>query len=418
MPIQKPLSPKRCRFLYLVTILLSVSVSLVFAELILRIQHGYVAAQTKADQQLYQDTPSEFSRTRHHRLIPGGRYRHKEQEYEYIWANNALGMRDRERSLQSTSRPFRILFLGDSMVQGYGVQLEQSMVYRLEDRLNTPQRETSIEVLNAGVYGYSPLLEYLYLQELMPTVDPDMVVVGFFLGNDVGDDYFYTQQTKINDDGSLFFEKENWPWDYRNEVLGISPEGNTGHPESSKGAQLLSLKGQLKSLLLKSHLVRTIQKVFHRQQQQRDAKEINTRINHLMDDRKDDIRINLGAINYPIIDRQKRLEYWQISKDYLTNIHSLCQQKRVPMVLVVFPSLVFSDHKDVFKEPYEILAELGKDLSIPVIQLLPEFQKLPPEQLEDLFYELDGHLNADGNKFVANILDRELRNLNILPARL
>ena len=85
------------------------------------------------------------------------------------------------------------------------------------------------------------------------------------------------------------------------------------------------------------------------------------------------------------------------------------------MVLVVFPTLVVTDNKGVFHEPYEILDELGADLSIPVIQLLPGFQDLPSEQLESLFYEFDGHLNAEGNEFVANILDRELHNLNILP---
>jgi lysophospholipase L1-like esterase len=382
---------------------------MVFAELILRVKDGYVAVQAKADQQLYQDRPSEFSMTRHHRLIPGVRYRHKEQEYDYIWANNALGMRDRERSLKSNPRSFRILFLGDSMVQGYGVPLEHSMVYRLEDILNDPPRKTPIEVLNAGIFGYSPLLEYLYLRELMPTVDPDVVVVGFFLGNDVGDDYFYSKQAQINEDGSLFFEKENWPWDYRNEVLGITRDGDSEGPASVNLVQLLWLKGQLKSLLLKSHLVRTIQKAIHRQQQQRYAQEINTRINKLLDDRKDDIRINLGAINYPTTDRQKRMEYWEISKEYLTKIHSLCHQKGVPMVLVVISG------KGFFNEPYEILDELGSDLSIPVIQLLPEFQVLAPERFEALFYEIDGHLNAEGNEFVANILNRELRSLNILP---
>jgi hypothetical protein len=48
----------------------------------------------------------------------------------------------------------------------------------------------------------------------MSAVGPDLVLLGFFLGNDVGDDYFYTQHAKLNpSDGSFAFENNNrWPW--------------------------------------------------------------------------------------------------------------------------------------------------------------------------------------------------------------
>ena len=162
----------------------------------------------------------EYSVTRHHRLKPGTVYRHAELEYDYLWINNSLGMRDHERDTGiSAAKSFRILFLGDSMVQGYGVPLEESMVYLLENRLNEVPRRQRIDVLNAGVFGYSPMLEYLCLQELAPIVQPDLVMVGFFVGNDVGDDHFYRQQAILQDDGSLRFDDEDWPWTYMNELL-------------------------------------------------------------------------------------------------------------------------------------------------------------------------------------------------------
>jgi hypothetical protein len=101
------------------------------------------------------------------------------------------------------------------MVQGYGVAQEQTMVALLEASLNTPKREKTIEVLNGGVFGYSPLLEYLYLREAMPVIKPDMVIIGFFLGNDVGDDYFYTEQAHMNAGGEIFFHDTRWPWSDR-----------------------------------------------------------------------------------------------------------------------------------------------------------------------------------------------------------
>ena len=130
----------------------------------------------------------------------------------------------------------------------------------------------------------------------------------------------------------------------------------------------------------------------------------------LVQDRKDDIRINLGLINYPVLDRNQRLEYWKISQGYIADIHRLCNTRGISMVLVVIP--ILDPRVNQFKEPYEELDQIGRDLSIPVIQLLPEFQKWPPERLE---YKIDQHWNSEGNRLAATILDRELRKLNLLP---
>jgi hypothetical protein len=131
----------------------------------------------------------------------------------------------------------------------------------------------------------------------------------------------------------------------------------------------------------------------------------------LVQERRDDIRINLGLVNYPVLDRNQRLEYWKLSRGYLADIHRLCNTRGIPMVLVVIPALyIFEENQ--FKEPYEVLDQIGHDLSIPVIQLLPEFQKWPPEKLE---YKIDLHWNSEGNRLAATILDREIRKLNLLP---
>jgi len=154
----------------------------------------------------------EFCASRHHRLLPNGRFRHTSYEYDYIWANNSLGMRDRERPRQKPQEAFRILILGDSMIQARGVTLEDAMVTRLEGLLNHSTRTKAVEVLNGGVFGYSPMLEYLYLREIIDPLQPDLVVVGFFLQNDVGEDYFYTQTAHSSTDGEvLSFDDREWP---------------------------------------------------------------------------------------------------------------------------------------------------------------------------------------------------------------
>ena len=117
---------------------------------------------------------------------------------------------------------------------------------------------------------------------------------------------------------------------------------------------------------------------------QREYSQLEERRRAIIEQHKDDIRINLRVVNYPVLDRKRRLEYWQVSKKYLVEIHRLCSAQGIPMVLVVIP--ILGPEENQFKEPYEVLDEIARELSIPVIQLLPEFQKWPPEKLE---YEVD-----------------------------
>ena len=409
--MRKLISQKRLWLLNSIILIVSLGISLLFAELALRARDWYYSAHAGSQQ----DWPSEFSATRHHRLVPNARYRHKEPEYDYIWENNSLGMRDRERSPSKDPQSFRIFFLGDSMIQGYGVSLEQTMVSLLEASLNKPEREKTVEVLNGGVFGYSPFLEYLYLKEVMPLIDPDLVIVGFSLVNDVGDDYFYTQQARVSKvDGSVFFEDQRWPWSYLYELLDAPTSAvvrNTRVEESKEveiNRYMSVLWNYVKPWLLKSRLVLTLKKARNPIRMQREYKERKEREANLVRDRRDDIRINLGLVNHPVLDREQRLEYWKLSRGYLADIYRLCNLRGIPMVLVVTPGAEYQ-----FEEPYEVLNEIGRELSIPVIQLRPEFQKWPSEKL--IYYEIDGHWNPQGNRLVATILDRELRKLNILP---
>lgn len=406
---------RRLWFLRLLTIVIALSASLFFVELILHIQAWYQAAHGLSSAERHSEV-YEFSATRHHRLVANARYRHKELEFDYLWSNNSLGMRDRERSLPKASGSFRVLFLGDSMVQGYGVPQEQTMITLLEASLNNPKLQKVVEVLNGGVFGYSPLLEYLYLREIMPVVEPDVVLVGFFLGNDVGDDYFYTQQARVSNlDGSVSFAEEKWPWDYNNEVLkanGESVAGDSGaHGANPPGTgHELLFAGYVKALALKSHLVRMVLKMYDQRRKSAEYRRHKQQEAQLVRERVEDIRVNLGLVNYPVTTREQRMKYWEVSKAYLADMYHLCQKQTVTMILVVIP--VLEPEVNRFAEPYEVLDEFGRGLSIPVIQLLPDLRTRAPGRL---VFALDGHWNAEGNRFAAAILDRELRGLNVLP---
>jgi lysophospholipase L1-like esterase len=92
---------------------------------------------------------------------------------------NALGLRDVERALEKAPGVRRIVVLGDSVVMGLYLPLDQTISQRLEALLS----ERRVEVLNFGVQGYCTQAEVELLRVKGRQLRPDLVVV-VFLRND------------------------------------------------------------------------------------------------------------------------------------------------------------------------------------------------------------------------------------------
>lgn len=77
----------------------------------------------------------------------------------------------------------RIMVFGDSMVVGRSVRQEETYTARMEARLR--EAGLDVEVINAGVQGYSTDQALLLLERLLPLYSPDVVLFGSTL-NDFG----------------------------------------------------------------------------------------------------------------------------------------------------------------------------------------------------------------------------------------
>jgi hypothetical protein len=96
-------------------------------------------------------------------------------------AHNSLGLRDVEpEPPEPPSRP-TVLFVGDSFVWGYDVEVQDRFTDLLRREL--PQ----IRIVNAGVPGYGTAQEYLLLQRIWSTIKPDAVVLIVCTDNDRDD---------------------------------------------------------------------------------------------------------------------------------------------------------------------------------------------------------------------------------------
>ncbi len=103
-----------------------------------------------------------------------------------LFYTNSLGYRSKEFSKEKPQGIYRILFLGDSFVSSIEEDNEKAPPQVVERILNVNQKK--YEVINAGFHdGYSPDSYYAYLKTEGLSLKPDMVIMGVYLQNDVGD---------------------------------------------------------------------------------------------------------------------------------------------------------------------------------------------------------------------------------------
>jgi GDSL-like Lipase/Acylhydrolase family len=109
---------------------------------------------------------------------------------------NSQGLRDVEVSLRKPPGVFRILVLGDSFTVGANVRQEEAYPKVLEKRLKSVYGPR-IEVVNAGVGGWDPFQYAQYFSHYGYKFEPDLVLVGFFVGNDTFDDKTSVEQSNM-----------------------------------------------------------------------------------------------------------------------------------------------------------------------------------------------------------------------------
>jgi hypothetical protein len=185
------------------TVLISVGLSLVVAEFVLRGVFGPRFPQLQRDDRvLYRLVPG----VEHVAVLPaidGGaviRYRINNQGF-------------RGAELARPGESMRVLVYGDSFIQGDYSPTEETFTEQLKGRF---ARKTgkSIEVVNAGVIGYGPDQELRRMETELPTLKPNLVIVAIYAGNDFGD-LLRNKLYRLSSDGFL----EANPSEYLDDAL-------------------------------------------------------------------------------------------------------------------------------------------------------------------------------------------------------
>ncbi len=108
-------------------------------------------------------------------LEPRTEWRHATGDFDVQVSTNSLGLRGPEVIVPKPSERYRVLALGDSFTFGWGVELDDAWPARMAREL-LATGERSLEVVVAGVPGWSPLQQFVFLEQRGLALQPDLVL--------------------------------------------------------------------------------------------------------------------------------------------------------------------------------------------------------------------------------------------------
>ena len=348
----------------------------------------------------------------HHVMIPNKSCRYKTDEWDVIYKINNMGLRAEEIPQYKEINEFRILILGDSFAQGHGVESDKTFTKILEKKLNE-NSTGKFRVINSGVFGYSPLIEYLYLRKGGLNFKPDLVILTFGTTEFWEDIQRFTElQISYPQLSNNELKEKIAHGDVEFDFAKINSQGAS--PETKEALPIVS--GKIKLWFRKNFKVYAKFADF--------VKKKNLKI-------QQDV-INQGNIDKDIVaimrgDKTSNEDYeelWQLPIENIKLMDDLLKKEGINLIIVGIPDAVqvsdqewpgrtglslpqhFTDPRGDFQDK---LSKELTSLDIPFINLLVNFRK---SKIFPLYFANDGHWRASGHELAAGIIYNTLNTPN------
>ncbi|MBN1202262.1 MAG: hypothetical protein JXJ20_10440 [Anaerolineae bacterium] len=326
-------------------------------------------------------------------------YASKSGEFNILVHHNSRGLHDVEHTLSKPAGTFRILVLSDSYGQAREVPLEVSFTRQLDGLLNdsAPQAMT-FEVINAGHFGLGTTQEYLYYTVEGWRYDPDLVLLGFYVGNDVVDNHAPLVKAWNNTDTVDF------PY--------FTPDGTLHQPGLATGRRALSWLRQ------NIYLVNVASNVLAGTG---DVDRVEVGDPNTVAERA--LRVPAGVYLPPDVTWRAA---WAVTDHALAELKTAVEQDGGQFAVFLIP-----DRRQVYDADWQALLDRLPDLdpaaldcerptqtaldllaaqNIPALDLLEPFRAAD----ERLYFEIDGHFNAAGHTLTAELLAGWLRESGLI----
>ena len=115
---------------------------------------------------------------------------------EFIFKTNSVGLKNQEINLIKDKNTTRVMLIGDSFTASYDPKKSFKKV--LSNKL---KHDKNIELINAGVSSYSPVLHYFHYKYLLKKYKPDIIILSIDV-TDIRDDYYYSHLFRYENDNS------------------------------------------------------------------------------------------------------------------------------------------------------------------------------------------------------------------------
>jgi lysophospholipase L1-like esterase len=308
---------------------------------------------------------------------------------------NSKGLRDREIDYRKPEGTFRILLLGDSFVEGFQVPLEDTFSKQLESKLN--EQDQAFEVVNAGFGGVGTDYGLLFLEKEGVKYSPDLVLLGFFSGNDVQEN-FRSREILQNENSGLAFEKRGMIFRLRQFLASHSSAYNY------LGMKLPAWIPHLGKILM--------------------------RFGFLSSQPVDD-KGRLGTLPWMVFADAYPPDFkeaWAVTDVLLSKLAQEAQAMgsglavfSIPSREQVYPNLwralitrpAFKGAEWDWQKPDRILKRLAEESGIAFLPLLPQFRDRG--KTGELYHSEDGHWNALGNRLASEYVHAWLKEKGLVP---
>jgi lysophospholipase L1-like esterase len=325
-------------------------------------------------------------------LIPNTSCRFKTQEWDVVYNINSEGVRRSGFEKIKLKGVKRIIVVGDSFVEGYGLSENEMFTKKLEDQLNSNSQE-KFEVIPAGVSGSSTVQERQSIINKWLDYNPDLIIL----------------EMNVTD------FKENFDAENRfSENIFASPPlfKEQDKPVVNKYSLLFFIPTPVKYYLNQNfytyRLLNTRLKSFFEKMKGKENKPFI----------EGDIKSDLFAITRQnLFDNYE--EIWKIPQNSIAQIQKALSAKKVPLALLYIPhghvvaknqwlqGRKYYDLSRLDIYPNRIPEELKSRFpALPLIDLTPAF-KSHADKL--LYFPLDGHINPYGAEIASEAINDSLK---------
>lgn len=294
-----------------------------------------------------------------------------------VTRTNRLGLRGPEVAEKKPLNETRILFIGDSVIFGFALSEESSIVTQCEQILNQERTDQRLNCINAGISGYSTWQERDLLESEGFQLDPDIVVLGFSLQNDVADAALL-QPGQLIDRGMKFEFSNNSHW---------------------------------------SGIMRAFTSVRARREWKQKLASISWR-----EDAPDRNWMRAQSVFHIVFREPLTPEIetgWTRAVAELTAISDACRKRSIPLVVMVFSSLSQADPECKHLYPQNRILKWGAENAVPVFDswaALLERAAREGRAISSYFID-DGHPNTAGSRVIAEQFARFMNSTQLLDRR-